>query len=66
MFQGRKFSARFSNDASRYGYLTWSAAQSFIYNEKVREQLYFDSLYNLNFPPIFTLTSAAAFSGAKM
>lgn len=23
-------------------------------------------LYNLNFPPIFTLTSAAAFSGAKM
>ena len=47
MFQGRKFSARFSNDASRYGYLTWSAAQSFIYNEKVREQLYFDSLYKL-------------------
>ena len=47
MTNGRKFSARFSNDASRYGYLTWSAAQSFIYNEKVREQRYFDSLYKL-------------------
>ena len=47
MTNGRKFSARFSSDASRYGYLIWSAAQSFIYNEKVREQLYFDSLYKL-------------------
>lgn len=47
MTNGRKFSARFSNDASRYACLTWSADRSFNYNEKVREQRYFDSLYKL-------------------
>lgn len=47
MIQARKFSARFSNEASRYGYLTWLAARLFIYNEKVREQHYFDSLNKL-------------------
>ena len=44
---GRRFSARFENDASRLAYLTWSAGQMFIYNECVREQRYFDSLTRL-------------------
>ena len=47
MSVGRRFSARFQDDASRLAYLTWSAGQMFIYNECVREQRYFDSLSRL-------------------
>lgn len=47
MTSGRRFSARFRDDASRLAYLTWSAGQMLIYNECVREQCYFDSLCRL-------------------
>ena len=47
MITGRRFSARFRDDASRLAYLTWSAGQMFIYNECVWEQRYFDSLTRL-------------------
>ena len=47
MSVGRRFSARFQDDASRLAYLAWSAGQMFIYNECVREQRYFDSLTRL-------------------
>ena len=47
MTSGRRFSARFRDDASRLAYLTRSAGQMLIYNECVREQRYFDSLCRL-------------------
>ena len=47
MTTGRRFAARFSNNASRLAFFTWSAGQLFVYNEKVREQNYYDSLCRL-------------------
>ena len=43
----RRFAARFANNASRLAFFTWSAGQLFVYNEKVREQNYYDSLCRL-------------------
>ena len=44
---GRRFSARFFDNACRLAFFTWSAGQMFVYNQKVQEQNYYNSLCRL-------------------
>ena len=41
MQTGRSYTAHFDDDKSRETYLTWSAAQMYVYNAKVQENNYF-------------------------
>lgn len=43
MIIGRKFKAKFVDDASRSAYFTFSAAQMLVYNASVEEARYFES-----------------------
>ena len=44
---GRRFSARFFDNACRLAFFTWSAGQMFVYNQKVQEQNYYNNLCRL-------------------